>query len=154
MLGKERVEALASQAAAEGRSVLDYFSILRSLLFSRLDAASAAGDDERVAKLVVPLLQTLKQMGRISGELGEMAARNITVNNVAVTNVNILKSEPIVDLQRGLLETVQHSSQRPQRRLELVQKLDAKYSQPVLPGPAMREVNGAAVSPPQTIGAP
>ncbi len=127
LIGPGRVAQLAEIAAEENGSLLDYLKILRSTLFGLLDKRAAEGDDQAVGVLSQRALNTLREIGRITGEITSFASSttiNIT-NNMAVMN-----SGPFVDLQSGLMRiSVKHPAARADI-LALIHDLDARYSEP------------------------
>ncbi len=127
LIGPGRVAQLAEVAAEENGSLLDYLKILRSTLFGLLDKRAAEGDDQAVGVLSQRALNTLREIGRITGEITSFASSttiNIT-NNMAVMN-----SGPFVDLQSGLMRiSVKHPAARADI-LALIHDLDARYSEP------------------------
>lgn len=92
------VEELASAAAKESKSLLDYLAITRSVLFSQFLTAAEAGDRPGVANLAGRLLENLKELGRLTGELRELSG--LTINN---NTLNVIASPEFLALQEGLI---------------------------------------------------
>jgi hypothetical protein len=90
---------LAEKAAAEGVSVLEYFSIIRGVLMAQFQLAHSINDRVAVSTLAGRLNEVLRSIGSISGELGGMAAHSINITN----NVNVLNSPVYASLQANLL---------------------------------------------------
>ena len=71
-----------------------------------------------------PLLDTLKAIGKVTGEINSLASSTIiNVNN----NTTILNSAPFADLQTGLLQVC---AAHPEARADVValfHRLDEKY---------------------------
>jgi hypothetical protein len=87
LVGPADMERLAQKAAETGDSVMDYLKICRGALLAQLASMRVAGDSRNVAYVTGQLVRTLEVIGRVSGELGDMARSatyNITTNNVAV----------------------------------------------------------------------
>jgi hypothetical protein len=89
---------LAEKAAAEGVSVLSYFSIIRATLMTQFQLAASVNDRNATAILAGRLTEVLREIGRASGELGSMAANNITINHTTIMN-----SPVFATLQANLL---------------------------------------------------
>jgi hypothetical protein len=96
------LKELAAKAAAEGMSVLQYLSIVRSTLMNAFQLAANVGDRNGTAILAGRLNETLRTIGQLSGELGDMALRSITVNG----NINILNNPVFANLQANLLRAL------------------------------------------------
>lgn len=89
---------LADKAATEGVSVLQYFSIIRATLMTQFQLAASVNDKNATAILAGRLTEVLREIGRITGELGNMAVNNLTINNVSILN-----SPVFATLQANLL---------------------------------------------------
>ena len=89
---------LAAKAAEEGISVLAYFSIIRATLMTQFQLAASLNDRNATATLAGRLTEVLRAIGSISGEMGNMAANSITINNVSIMN-----SPVFATLQANLL---------------------------------------------------
>jgi hypothetical protein len=109
-------EQLAEAAAAEGISVLQYFSIIRATLMSQFQLANSINDRVGVSALAGRLNEILRSIGSISGEMGSMAANSISITN----NVNILNSPVYASLQANLLTAL---APYPDARAAVVQAL-------------------------------
>jgi transposase-like protein len=97
--GPVKLSELAERAAAEGLSLLDYLSLIRSTLLTQFGAAASAGDRHGTATIAGRLLECLREQGRLTGELRAAGGgTNIT------TNVMVLSSPAFAELQRMLLE--------------------------------------------------
>jgi hypothetical protein len=96
------LKELAVKAATEGISVLQNLSIVRSVLMNQLQLAASVNDRHGTSALAGRLNETLRTIGQLSGELGEMATRSITVNG----NINILNSPVLANLQANLLKAL------------------------------------------------
>jgi hypothetical protein len=86
LAGPSQMEALHAKAAAEGESVLDYFRIVRTALMSSMAASSEAGDARGVAMVSGQLIATLEKIGKVTGEIANIAGTVNITNNVAIIN--------------------------------------------------------------------
>ena len=86
LCGPAQMEALHAKAAAEGESVLDYFRIVRTALMSSMTACSEAGDARSVAMVSNTLIATLEKIGKLTGEIANLAGTVNITNNVAIVN--------------------------------------------------------------------
>jgi hypothetical protein len=91
---------LAQKAASEGLSVLQYLSIVRSTLMNAFQLAANVGDRNGTAILAGRLNETLRTIGQLCGELGDMA--RITING----NVNVMNHPQIAGLQASILKAL------------------------------------------------
>ena len=82
LAGPARVEQLANAAADESRSLLEQLQIVRSVLLNQFLNAAEAGDRGGVANVAGRLLESLRELGRLTGELRELSG--ITVNHNAI----------------------------------------------------------------------
>lgn len=86
--GPLKLSQLAERAAEEGMSLLDYLALVRSTLIHRFLACSEAGDSQAAALLSGRLLECLRMVAQLSGELTHAAA---TVTN---NTVNVFTNDP------------------------------------------------------------
>jgi hypothetical protein len=93
---------LAQLAASEGISVLQYLSLVRSILMAEFQLASQAHAHHATSALAGRLNETLKLIGSISGEMSELA-RSVTING----NVNILNHPQVAAFQAVILEALE-----------------------------------------------
>lgn len=99
--GPVQLRDLAVRASAEGLSLLDYLSLVRSRLLQQFSAACDAGDRSGTALLAGRLLEALREIGKLTGELMKGAggvSTTITNNNTLVMN-----SPLFADLQTALI---------------------------------------------------
>lgn len=128
--GPAKIAALADVAAEESESLIDYLRILRSTLFGILDKAAEKNDPNSVSVVSGRLIEVLREIGKITGQVNEFAGS--TIVNVQ-NNTLILNSAPMADLQAGLLEVC---ARHPDARGEIValfRRLDQKYQQTAVP---------------------
>jgi hypothetical protein len=88
---------LAEKASAEGLSLLDYLSMLRSTLFRQFMAATEVHDNQSTALLAGRLTEVLRLLAQVTGELSRATS---TVNH----NTLILASPLMADLQTMLAQ--------------------------------------------------
>jgi hypothetical protein len=86
ILASVPMSELAAKAAAEGTSVLEYFSIIRGILMQRFQLAASVGDNNAAGALAGRLTEVLREIGRATGQLGSMASSNLTINNTTIVN--------------------------------------------------------------------
>jgi hypothetical protein len=129
LAGPAKVDGLINRAADESRALLDYFKIARSVLFAQFLAAAEAGDRNGVANIASKLLDSLKEVGKLTGEL--RALSGITVNN---TQVNFIGSPEFGALSEGLLSLARRHPETKADIISLLREIDA--------GPAPKS-NGA-----------
>jgi hypothetical protein len=100
--GPVQLHELAQRAAAEGLSLLDYLSIVRSTLLTMFQASAQVGDRHGASATAGRLLQCLGEIGRITGELGRIGNGGVTVTN----NVMVLNSPAFAQLQTAILQAL------------------------------------------------
>jgi hypothetical protein len=96
-IGPCTLEQARERAAAEGGSVVDYFAITRSILVGQLLKQDEANSAQGVATVAGRLVEVLRELGKISGEIARVAAPSTTVN------VSVNAAPGFADLQAGLL---------------------------------------------------
>lgn len=116
---------LAERAADEGMSLLDYLAIVRNALMARFLAAAECDDRQGTAIVAGRLLECLRTIARLTGEL-QTATASVT-NNIA-----ILSSPLMADLQAMLVRTLQPF---PEARVAVLTGLE-DLSRRALPGSA------------------
>jgi hypothetical protein len=97
--GPVKLAELADRAAEEGCTLLDYLSMVRSSLMSQFLTASEVGDRMGSSMLAGKLLECLRIIAQMTGELRSAGA---TVTN----SVAIINSPFVADLQSMLLRTL------------------------------------------------
>ena len=101
LCGPAQLAELAEKAAVEGDSVLDYLKMVRTVLTAQLAAVSEAGDARAVAFVAGRLTQVLQTIGRVTGEIAEIARGTINV-----TQNNFHASPAFASLQGVLLRAL------------------------------------------------
>jgi hypothetical protein len=125
--GPARVAELADAAANESRGLLENLAIVRSVLLNQFFTAAEAGDRVGVANLAGRLLDSLRELGRLTGELREVSG--VTVNNNVLT---IFGSPEFTRLQEGLLRVARA---HPEARADIVAVLRDVEATPEAPAP-------------------
>jgi hypothetical protein len=100
-LAQVPMQDLAAKAAEEGVSVLGYFQIIRGTLMQEFQLAASIHDRVAMSSLASRLTEVLRAVGSISGEMGNLAASHITINNTTVLNSPIF-----ANLQANLLHAL------------------------------------------------
>ena len=121
LAGPARVEGLATQAADESKSLLDYFRITRGVLFNQFLSAAEAGDRNGVASIASKLLDSLKEVGKLTGELRALSGISITNNTV-----NFIGSPEFGALSEGLLSLARRHPEAKADIIALLRGLDAE----------------------------
>jgi hypothetical protein len=134
LAGPATIAELKERAVAEGGSILDYLGILRSVLMGAITASAEAQSAFTLATLSGRLVEVLKAIGSITGEIERLNPSVSITNNVA-----IFSNPQFVELQVGLLQI---ASQHPGARADIVallRGLDAKAEVPKPAGPPLIE---------------
>jgi hypothetical protein len=121
MMGPIKVAELVNKAADESKSLLEYLGVMRSVLFSQFMAAAEAGDRHGVASVSQQLLASLRELGRITGEIRAMSTGISIVNNTL--NVSAAAEFPV--LEEGLRKVIQRHPDARDDILELMTVLEA-----------------------------
>ena len=143
LLGPAKVARLVEVAAEESGGLLDYLKVVRSVLVGQLDRVAQKNDHNGVAIVSWRLLETLKAIGQITGEIGDLAAKT-TIN--IQQNTVILNSQPFTELQAGLLRVCASHPEARKAIVALFLDLDRKYAPapvPMIEAQAMREAVNA-----------
>jgi hypothetical protein len=118
---------LAERAADEHLSLLDYLAIVRNALMARFLAASECDDRQGSAMVAGRLLECLRTIARLTGEL-TAATSNVT------TNIAIMSSPLMADLQGMLIRELQPF---PDARLRVIAGLEELSRRALPSSPAM-----------------
>jgi hypothetical protein len=133
LAGPGAIEALKVKAIEEGGSVLDYLSILRSILMGAITAQAEAGSASTLGLLSGRMVEVLREIARLTGEIGAMPS--VTVNNTMVFN----SSPQFVALTEGLLGLARRHPGVRSDIVALLRSLDAA------PSPPIGKPNGALI---------
>jgi hypothetical protein len=125
--GPAKVEQLANAAADESRGLLDYLGITRTVLFNQFLNAAEAGDRIGVSNVAGRLIETLRELGRLTGELRQISGISITNNTL-----NMVGSAEFQALSEGLLAIARN---HPAVRADIVALLRSLDAGPTLPKP-------------------
>jgi len=120
LAGPATINELRDQAQKEGGSLLDYLITLRSLLMGAIVANAEAGSGITLGVLSGRLVEVLKEIGRLTGEI-ERLDSGVTVTN----NIAIMASEPMVELQSGLMRLARLHPGARSDIVRLLRSLDA-----------------------------
>jgi hypothetical protein len=96
------IRDLAARAATEGVTLLDHFTIVRGILLQQFQLAAAVGDRNATAMLAGKLIEVLREIGKVTGELSSFAVNSLTINN----STTILNSPIFASLQANLLQAL------------------------------------------------
>jgi hypothetical protein len=99
MAGPAAVEGLVNAAAKESRSALEYLRVTHSILFNQFINAAEGGDRKGVIDTAGPMLDALREVAKMTGELRVLAG--LTVNN---STINFVASPQFLALTQGLLQ--------------------------------------------------
>ena len=133
LVGPATLEELRDRAAKENGSLLDYLGIMRSVLVGQLVGQAEAGMAFGVATVSGRLIECLKEIGKITGEITRL---NPSVN--ITNNIAILSDPRFLDLQTGLLVVARKHPEARADLIELVRKLDGRPdASPMIEGRAV-----------------
>jgi hypothetical protein len=82
-LAEQPLKELAERAAKENLSLLEYLALVRSLLMQETQLAALCHDRHGLASVSGRLLETLKAIGSLTGEIARLAPGTV-INNTAV----------------------------------------------------------------------
>ncbi len=98
LIGKTKIEDLRERAAEENLSLIEYLAIVRSGLMKQFSHQVENDSAFGAATVAARLLDVLREIGKITGEIARMAAPNTTIN------VSVNAAPGFADLQAGLLD--------------------------------------------------
>jgi hypothetical protein len=127
LAGPATIAELRERAAKEGGSILDHLSILRSILIGAITASAEAQSAFTLAALSGRLVEVLREIGKITGEIERL---NPSVN--VTNNVAIFANPQFIELQSGLLAIART---HPVARADIISLLRNLDSRPVSPKP-------------------
>ena len=130
LAGPATIAELKERAAKEGGSILDHLSILRSILMGAITASAEAQSAFTLATLSGRLVEVLREIGKITGEIERL---NPSVS--VTTNIAIFRDPKFLELQSGLLTIARSHPGARADIIALLRDLDAR--------PAMSKPNGA-----------
>jgi hypothetical protein len=134
------LKELADKAAAEGVSLLEYFSVVRSTVLSQMIAAASMNDRHGTATLAGRATEVLREIGKLTGEI----LRSAPIGNVT-NNFVLMASPQFVALERMLVEKLAPHPEALRAVLEGLRDLegDDASSVPTIDLPAMRTLEHA-----------
>lgn len=80
------VKEMAERAAAESLSLLDYLGLVRSTLVQQMIAAASVNDRHATAALSGRVVDVLREIGKLTGELQRFAPATSVTNNTLILN--------------------------------------------------------------------
>jgi hypothetical protein len=140
MAGPVKVGELVNAAALESKSLLEYLQVTRGVLFNQFLAAAEASDRNGVATVGARLLDSLRELGRLTSELRVLSGIQITNN---VLNVSTTPEWP--ELEAGLLDIIRRHPPAKEDVLALLAKLEATSTTSGPDGAAYPTIEGVAV---------
>ena len=84
LAGPAAIAELKERAAEEGGSILDYLGILRSVLMGAITASAEAQSAFTLATLSGRLVEVLKEIGKLTGEIERLNPSISITNNLAI----------------------------------------------------------------------
>ena len=127
LAGPSAINNLANEAARENKSILDYLTIIRSLLMHQMNLAAESGKPYVMDRIGGRLLETLQALGRITGEISQFASATINVTN---NQALILNSPVVAELQSELLQALAPYPDARRDVIAMFVRLDDKHNQP------------------------
>jgi hypothetical protein len=124
--GPLRLHELAERAADESMSILDYLSMLRSTLLHQFLACSEAGDSQSMSTLSGRLLECLRLLAQLSGDLTQATS--------TITNNTLILGSPIMnDLQAMLIRVLRPYPEAARAVMEGLEQLSERALNGVAP---------------------
>jgi hypothetical protein len=121
LAGPATIAELKERAVAEGGSILDHLAILRSILMGAVVASAEANSAFTLATLSGRLVEVLKEIGKITGEI-ERLNPSISITN----NLAIMSDPRMIELQSGLLAIARSHSEVRSDLIALLRNLDSR----------------------------
>lgn len=104
-------------------SLLDYLVIIRSTLMNLMVTAAGCGDRTGSAMLSGRLIECLREIGKLTGELHNISSLSVTNNTL------IMESPIIADLQACIIGALRDFPEARARVLSEMQRMDARVRQ-------------------------
>lgn len=133
------IHDLAKRAEAEGMALMDYLGLLRGVLTRMFMAAAEASDRQGVAVLSSRLLECLREIGRLTGEIAKIGHGNTTITN----NVAVFNSPAFAQAEMAILSAL---GPYPEARVAVVAALRSIQPETSLSIEAPKVVEGSYVS--------
>jgi hypothetical protein len=144
LAGPVQIATLAQAAARENKSILEYLSVIRSILMAQLVKQAEKGNARTAGQISGYLTTVLQTLGKITGEISGLASATLTINNN--NSLHVMNSQPFVELQAGLLEVCQKHPDARGDIVDLFRRLDAKHAAPAEPGMSMKLIEAEPIS--------
>jgi hypothetical protein len=119
------IREMAAKAAASAGSILDYLELVRAALFRNFQTAAEHGDINATNTTGRALLEVLRDIARLTGEL--LTASQIT--NIQNNNFNFAASPQFAELQAMLVQRLAPHPEALAAVLAGLDALDARASQ-------------------------
>jgi hypothetical protein len=132
--GPVKLAELALKAGEEGLSLLEYLALVRSTLLEQFLTAGEAGDRNGLSAVAGRLLECLRIIAQLTGELAKTTA---TINN----NTLVMASPLMADLQSMLIRTL---APYPEARAAVLCGLEELSARALAQGSAPALLEGAA----------
>ena len=130
LAGPATIAELKERAVAEGGSILDYLGILRSVLMGAITASAEAQSAFSLAALSGRLVEVLKEIGKLTGEI-ERLNPSISITN----NLAIMSDPRMIELTSGLLTIARSHPEVRGDLIALLRNLDSRAPQTNQNGP-------------------
>ena len=125
LAGPAAIADLVNQAVQEDRAIIDNYKIVRSELMHAANTAAARG--VRLERVAGRLLETLRDMGKLTGELREYGATSISItNNHAV----VMNSPIIAEIQAEIIDALAPFQEAREAVIARLISLDERHRQP------------------------
>ena len=132
LAGPAKIQDLANLAADENKGLLEYLSIIRSILIGQLDRSAQRDKPYEVERVAGRVLDVLKEIGRLTGEVQAYAAsQTLNITN----NFSFANAPEFVQLQTGLLSIC---AAHPSARADIIALLHSLDGEPA-PEPKLIE---------------
>ncbi len=129
LAGPAKLQDLANLAADENKGLLEYLSIIRSILIGQLDRSAQRDKPYEVERVAGRVLDVLKEIGRLTGEVQAYASQTLNIQQ----NFNFANTPEFIDLQTGLLQVCQAHPEARADIVALFQRLDARHASQTVP---------------------
>jgi hypothetical protein len=123
-----KMEQLAEKAAESGLGLLDSFGHMRARLFASFDAACDAGDRTGQGVIAGRLLETLREIGKLTGEIRQLAPGGVNVTN----NIAILNSPAIAEMQAAIIRALAPFPEARAAVVAALRQLEGRQAAPMI----------------------
>jgi len=136
LAGPVKVKELLDKANIEDHSVIDYLGIVRTVLVDQFTRAADANAYTAIGNISGRLLECLRDIGKITGEI-----RQYSLNATTINNVNIFNSPDFANLQAGLIEVL---APFPEARVAVIRML-RNLEAGALPDPQFKTIEASPI---------